>query len=289
MVRYTKLPLEFPNMPNAIQSIPGAPSTFLGYDFSTLGRRPQRLSTWQRLSDGIRSALRVDLREVTNLRLIEAKKDQLLKETVDLLHHKEILLQELQHRVVNSLQIIASILALKMRGVTCEETRQELQDARQRIVSIAELQRRFCVVEGNDQIIIGSYLTELCASLATSMIGAGQPIAIKVLATEGTMKSNSALSIGLIVTELLINAIKYAFPTSKPGGLVLVTYEVDGSDWKLIVSDNGIGKSDAVGTHVGLGSIIIAALVQQLGAKLEITGGSSGTSVSITQATFTSH
>jgi two-component sensor histidine kinase len=98
------------------------------------------------------------------------------------------------------------------------------------------------------------------------------------------------VSIGLIVTELVINAIKYAFPVAKAGALVLITYEVDGADWKLIVSDNGVGKSagDAAGASDGLGTTIVKALVDQLDARMEIITGPAGVSVSITRATFTS-
>ena len=74
------------------------------------------------------------------------------------------------------------------------------------------------------------------------MIGEQQPIAVKVMTDEGTVDSAKAVSLGLIVTELVINAIKYAFPGGKADAQILVTYEVDGSDWKLTVSDNGVGR-----------------------------------------------
>ena len=113
---------------------------------------------------------------------------------------------------------------------------------------------------------------------------------VKVTTDEGTVDSSNAVSLGLIVTELVINAIKYAFPTNKADAQILVTYEVDGSDWKLTVSDNGVGKIPGNNPPVpaGLGTTIVDALATQLGARVELDGGVSGLRVSITHASFAS-
>jgi len=120
------------------------------------------------------------------------------------------------------------------------------------------------------------------------MIGEDQPIKLKVVADNGRLASAQVVSIGLIVTELVINALKYAFPTAKPKAVVLVTYESDGQDWRLTVSDNGVGKAEGgrPGQHDGLGTVIVKALVKQLEARLETRAGTPGFSVSITRATF---
>jgi two-component sensor histidine kinase len=107
------------------------------------------------------------------------------------------------------------------------------------------------------KIEVGPYLSKLCASLAASMIGESQPITLKVIADRGAIGSDKAVSIGLIVTELVINAIKYAFPADKADARVLVTYESQLADWKLIVSDNGVGKNadEAPAAVGGLGRV----------------------------------
>jgi chemotaxis protein methyltransferase CheR len=122
------------------------------------------------------------------------------------------------------------------------------------------------------------------------MIGE-QPITVKVTAGEGTVDSSEAVSLGLIVTELVINAIKYAFPTDKAGARILITYEVDGTDWKLIVSDNGVGRipGNDPRAPVGLGTTIVSALAKQLDARVELDGGDAGLRVSITRGSFASH
>jgi len=122
------------------------------------------------------------------------------------------------------------------------------------------------------------------------MIGDNRPIKVNVVAGDGMMASSQAVSLGLIVTELLVNAVKYAFPDGAAQGHVIVGYEAHGSDWKLSVSDNGAGmpsqRPDPVKS--GLGTSLIKALAQQLEAQMEIATDSKGTTVSVTHATFES-
>jgi two-component sensor histidine kinase len=261
------------------------------HDFPGLGRRTMLLNARQVVyGEGSGTTILLAFTDISARRAIEREKEILHERTEDLLHQKGVLLEEMQHRVANSLQIIASILLLKARAVTSEETRRDLQDAHQRVMSVAEVQRHLHVTGGIDQIEVGSYLEKLCGSLSSSMTGESQPIDIKVLAQNGRLGSDQAVSLGLIVTELVINAIKYAFPALKAEASIAVSYEVNGADWKLVVSDNGVGK-DIVSVPKpggGLGTAIVQALVKQLAAQMETTSDASGTSISITRATFTS-
>jgi chemotaxis protein methyltransferase CheR len=261
------------------------------HDFPNLGRRTMLLNARKVIYDNnASSTILLAFMDVTARRAIERERAELLVQTEELLRQKEILLQEMQHRVANSLQIIASILLLKARAVTSLETRQHLQDAHQRVMSVAAVQSHLHSSGGIDQIEVSSYLSKLCSSLGSSMIGETQPIEIRVMAEDGKIASDKAVSIGLIVTELVLNAIKYAFPTHRADALVLVTYEINASDWKLVVSDNGGGKiiRDPAMAKGGLGTAIVEALVKQLDGTMEFASGASGTLVSITHATFSS-
>jgi two-component sensor histidine kinase len=93
------------------------------------------------------------------------------------------------------------------------------------------------------------------------------------------------------VTELVINAIKYAFPAAREGARILVTFQFDRSDWKLTVSDNGVGKGTQApsASGSGLGTAIVGALTKQLGAQLREVSTSTGLRVEVTHATFASH
>ena len=141
---------------------------------------------------------------------IEAEKVGLQDRTDDLVKQKEMLLAEMQHRIVNSLQIIASILMLKARSVNSEEARHHLQDAHRRVMSVAAVQEHLRSSGRADMLIaeIAPHLSKLSASLAESMIGESGPARIAVVTDDGAVPSADAISLGLIVTELVINALK---------------------------------------------------------------------------------
>jgi len=262
------------------------------HDFPGVGRKTMLLNARKVLyEDSSASTILLAFRDVTARRVIEHEKADLLERTEELLRQKQVLLQEMEHRVANSLSIIAAILLLKARAVTSEETRQHLREAHQRVMSIAEVQRHLHASNGIERIDVGTYLTKLCGALASSMIDEQQPISVKVVPDEGTVDSATAVSLGLIVTELVINAIKYAFPTSRADAQILVTYEIAESAWKLVVSDNGVGRIPGVAPQApaGLGTTIVSALAKQLDAQVELDGGESGLRVSITHASFVSH
>lgn len=256
------------------------------YDFPNVGRRIMLLNARKVIYETRASSnILLAFMDVTVRRGVERDKEALQTQTDELLRQKQVLLDEMQHRVANSLQIIASILMLKAKAVTSEEARGHLQDAHQRVMSVAAVQAHLHTSEGIDHIEVSSYLSKLCSSLADSMVSEGQPISVQVLSDEALIESARAVSIGLIVTELLLNAIKYAFPAASADATVVVTYEVNGEDWRLSVSDNGIGKSeDSAASGGGLGTAIVKALVAQLKAQLDIKSGASGLSVSITNA-----
>ena len=221
--------------------------------------------------------------DITARRAIERQVQELLRE-------KDMLLEEMQHRVANSLQIIASILLIKARTVQSEETRLQLEDAHQRVLSVAAVQQHLHPSGRGEPIETAKYLSKLCETLAESMIGDSRPISLKVHADPGTTVSRQAVSMGLIVTELVMNALKHAFPGNKQDAAIAVSYKVAETDWQLTVSDNGIGKLEPSKgqTKPGLGTSLVKSLASQLDARVDMTSDSHGTAVSITHATFKS-
>ena len=250
--------------------------------FPGIGRRTMLLNARKVFYEGnSHSTLLLAIEDITERRATE-------RALRDLLEQKDMLLQEMSHRVANSLQIIASILLMKARTVQSEETRLHLQDAHQRVMSVAAVQQQLQAAAHGESIPIGPYLSKLCESLAASMIGESRPLSLKVLAEEGTASSSQAVSLGLIVTELVINALKHAFPVHKREGQVVVSYAVDGANWKLSVSDNGVGQADLRDSSNtgGLGTSLVQALAQQLEARVEGVSTSEGTTVAVTHAPF---
>jgi two-component sensor histidine kinase len=109
--------------------------------------------------------------------------------------------------------------------------------------------------------------------------------------TEGDQRrvtSRDAVSLGLIVTELVLNAVKHAFLYNKIDHRITVAYDVAGTNWQLSVADNGSGKpaGEFAPVKAGLGTSIVKALAQQLDARVEVSSGAQGTTVSVSHATF---
>lgn len=250
--------------------------------FPELGHRTMCLNARQVFYEGgAESTILLSIEDITDRRAAERDMEGLLKQ-------KETLLEELEHRVANSLQIIASIILLKAKTVESEETRLHLQDAHKRVISVAAVQRQLHQSGGGGPVDMAPYLSRLCDTLSDSMIGDARPISLEVIGVEGSATARQAESLGLIATELVMNALKHAFPVDLEGACVRVGYEVEGANWKLSITDNGIGRPDGVfaQTKTGLGTGIVKALAQQLDAVVETTASADGTCVTITHATF---
>ena len=263
----------------------------LTHDFPRIGKRILLLHARKAPREiGLGGVILLGFEDVTERRVMEQEKERLQRETDDLLRQKGMLLEEMEHRILNSLQIVASILMLKARAVSSEETREHLQDAHRRVMSVAAVQQYLRSCGGKDLIEIGPYLTKLCASLGQSIIGEGHPATLQVSADEGTLLSADAVSLGLIVTELVINAVKYAFPDRSKAASIAIRYEVSGADWKLSVSDNGVGQSETgrPPPKPGLGTSLVMALARRLEAQVQTANSPAGMSVSIAHATFAS-
>lgn len=239
-------------------------------------------------AQNVHKAIFLSLQDVTQRRLIENEKESLLSETRRLLQEKQVLLLEMQHRIFNSLQIIANILMMKTRATTSQEARQHLQDAYTRVMSVATMQRHIDGAAKTKIVDVVPYFTTICDSLGASMIGEERHVALRYKIEDAAVPSTEAVSLGLIVTELGINSLKYAFPTDRPDAEIVVKYETLGTNWRLTVSDNGVGRPEqGTGSLDGLGSTLVKALTQQMKAQIETVSDAQGLSVSITHATFT--
>jgi len=268
----------------------GVEDSEFAHDFARISRRIMRVHAHRMSVRGHATPLMLlEFEDITVRRAIEEEKEALKLRADELVAHRQVLMEEMQHRIANSLQIIASVLLLKARAVNSEETRQHLQDAHRRVMSIAAVQKHLESSGSADLIEIGPYLTKLCSSLAQSMIGDASSAKLQVEADDGSMVSGDAVSLGLIVTELVINALKYAFPRQPPSAVVLVRYEVNNKTWRLSVADNGIGNSEDDGpVQSGLGTSLVKALANQLHAEVDTVSGPTGMSVTITSASFIS-
>jgi len=240
------------------------------------GRKTRNLVVNARtLDDGDRDRVRLLLAvaDVTDARAEARLKD-------DLIRDKAILLQEVQHRVANSLQIIASVLMQSARRVQSEEARGHLNNAHNRVMSIAALQRQLSM-SGDGTVELRTYLTQLCQSLGASMIDDPDRLSIEVRADDSVVSADVSVSLGLIVTELVINALKHAF-TGRPAGTIVIAYESQGQDWTLSVADDGIGMAEGdEAPKPGLGTGIVEALARNLRGTIQVSDADPGALVTI--------
>jgi two-component sensor histidine kinase len=249
-----------------------------GYEMNLVreGNAPRRLVlSAKKLQYGENTEVRLALSilDVTDARAAEKLKGDLLRE-------KEILLQELHHRVANSLQIIASVLLQSARKVESEETRTHLHDAHHRVMSVAALQKQLAASRLGD-VELRPYFTALCESIGASMIRDPDKISLDVTSDESITTADTSVSLGLIVTELVINALKHAFPGDS-AGKILVNYYSRGPNWTLSVGDDGVGMPEhPENGKLGLGTGIVQALASQLSARVTVARTNPGTKVSI--------
>jgi len=223
--------------------------------------------------DGAEVRLLLGVSDVTDVRANEKLKDDLLRE-------KAILLQEVQHRVANSLQIIASVILQSARKSQSDETRDYLRDAHSRVMSVAALQQQLAASRIGE-VVLRPYFDQLCLSVAASMIRDHDKLSLHVDCDDSAVNADISVSLGLIVTELVINSLKHAFPGGRHGRID-VSYKAHGSNWTLSVTDDGVGMpKDADSATPGLGTSIVEALAKQLNARVQVVGGHPGTIVSI--------
>jgi two-component sensor histidine kinase len=219
--------------------------------------------------------LLVTITDITEVRLNERVRDELVRE-------KTVMSRELQHRVANSLQIIAAVLLQSARKSQSDEIRGHLTNAHNRVMSVAALQRQLAVSSLSD-VAMKPYLGQLCHSIGASMIIDHELISIAVNADNSEASPDESVSIGLIVTELVINALKHAFPDMRHGE-INVGFKDDAAGWKLTVEDDGVGMPGNMDeTKAGLGTSIVNALAKQLGADIDVKSDASGTLVTVDQ------
>jgi two-component sensor histidine kinase len=275
-----------PNLHTLLRDIIPRHSTIEEYEveheFPSIGRRTMLLNARKIFYEGNgATSILLGIEDVTDRRALEREKEELLKQ-------KDLLLREMTHRVNNSLSIIASVLMLKAATVQSEETRRHLHEAHQRVLAVATVHEQLHPTAYGEQVDMERYLARLCDSLAASMILEDQPITLRVEAAAGALTSEQAVSMGLIVTELVINALKHAFP-SGAAGTIVVRYEAGPTNWRLSVSDDGVGITSSLvepPAKSGLGTSIVDALTRQLNGRLTTTNTSPGTTVSLTVPTL---
>lgn len=212
-------------------------------------------------------------RDVTPLKRAEAEREAALVEARQLL-------EELNHRVMNSLGVIASIISMEARSRKDGDGRRALKRVEARLQAVATLYGELTRSSSIDSVDAAPYLDRVLAALSASIGGEGF-VELTADIAPVRLSTQKAVPLGLIVNELVTNSYKYAFPSGAGGGTVSVTLRHRDGTHELRVSDDGRGMGKAPASVTGLGQRLVEAFVQQIGGEREVTTGPGGTSVTI--------
>ena len=182
----------------------------------------------------------------------------------------EALLGEVNHRVANSLQLVSAMVRLQAGALADPTARAALEDTQRRIGAIAQVHRRLYSANDVESVDMRDYLGSLVSELAETLSSGSAPHSLHVAAEPIRLPTDKAVSLGVIVTELVTNACKYAYPAGD-GGEIRVILTADGDrGFRLAVEDDGCGMSaEATPKGTGLGTKLIRAMAQSLQTIVE--------------------
>ena len=195
------------------------------------------------------------------------------------LEAKTLLLHEVDHRVKNNLTMIGSLLRLQARNIADPAITSTLENMLERVDALATVHRRLYQSEDITRFDVGAFAENLVADV----IGASGRGDIAVVADVACIDvaSSKAAALGLILNEVVTNAIKHAFADGRSGTITL-SARLDGDRAIMEISDDGPGFDTDKGTPDGLGKILISRLAKQVGATAEWSGAAPGTRFSLT-------
>jgi len=220
-------------------------------------------------------AFMITARDITHHKNIEKKMQISIQE-------KDVLLKEIHHRVKNNLQIISSLLNLQSMYITDEEALDVFKESQNRVKSMAIVHEKLYQSGNFAEINFSEYLRNLASSIYSSYGVDMDIVKLKINADNIFLDINNAIPCGLMINELLTNAIKHAFPNGRLGE-ISIDFHKKNDKYILTLQDNGIGLPEDLNLEKtkSLGLRLINSLVSQLNGKLEVTS-INGTSFKIT-------
>lgn len=191
----------------------------------------------------------------------------------------ETLLDEVNHRVANSLSLVASLARLQAHAEPDERARAALQEIQARIAAIAGIHRRLYTSEDVRVVELGAYVGSLADELVEALGSDAQPHVITIEADDDlNVPTDAAVSLGVILTELVTNAFKYAYPLGYRGEIRVSLRRTSARRLRLVVADDGVGWSGSGAPKgTGLGSTIINAMASRLGTSVTYEAAERGT------------
>jgi two-component sensor histidine kinase len=189
------------------------------------------------------------------------------------LHEKEVLLKEVHHRVKNNLQVISSLLSLQAHRHDDPRLRAAFADSKARVQSIALVHERLYRARDLSRVNLDEYLHTLVEGLAMAHDAERRGIHARVEASRTRVPVDIAIPAGLVVNELVMNSLKYAFPDGRSGAISVTVRPPSPGMVELTVSDDGVGLPPDVDPRHSktLGLDLVFTFAQQLGAEIEVS------------------
>jgi two-component sensor histidine kinase len=203
---------------------------------------------------------------------------QRVRELEAALERAEALLHDVDHRAKNSLQVVSSLILLKARRLQDKQARDALLGLSERVSALSAAHRVTHAAEDPNLFSVGDFLAELVPDLAAS---AGDRIAVETEAEAIAVAAGKAAPLALIVSELVTNALKHAFPEGRAGRLSVKATK-PGDRLRIVIEDDGIGLEDGTPPDGEFGRTLVDMLVRQLRAQIAWEDADPGTRVSIT-------
>ena len=201
---------------------------------------------------------------------------------------QNLLMRELEHRTKNNFAMVSSLLSMQQRRTTSEEAREALMSAATRVQSFAAIHQTIYNTDHYSQeIALPHYFAPLVAELERALFD-GRDIRIHLDCDPVSVGRDRALALGLVMSELVTNAAKHAFPDDR-SGTITVTYRSPAQGpWRLTVRDDGAGSVTAEGGDgalgSGLGKVLMASFAETAHGRIVVDAVDTGTSVSLVQA-----
>jgi two-component sensor histidine kinase len=187
------------------------------------------------------------------------------------------LLREVNHRVANSLQLVASLVHMQARAVGEEGAREALRDTQARIAAIMQIHRRLYTSDDVQFVDMKDYLQGLTTELEQSVSAGERRRPIRLMAEPVRLATDKAVSVGVVVTELVTNALKYAYEPGETGEVRIALAQAADGRLQLAVEDDGRGMGQAPAPHsTGLGQKVVAAMARSLDTALELDSSHRG-------------